>query len=125
SGLLKGKEIFPIYHEVYSTKFFKDYLKDFSMETITKLQEKMVSELAAYKKGDISVFEKHVTEVKANSPLEYEGIKKVNALLTDKMVQKLSSKKNYSYVLPAESMVGEDGVIKFLEGKGYKVERIN
>ncbi|MGL4772766.1 MAG: TraB/GumN family protein [Clostridium sp.] len=125
SGLLKGKEIFPIYNEIYSTKFFKDYLKDFSMETITKLQDKMVSELAAYKKGDISVFEKHVTEVKANSPSEYEGIKKVNALLTDKMVQKLASKKNYSYVIPAESMVGEDGVIKLLEGKGYKVERIN
>ncbi|MGL5151372.1 MAG: TraB/GumN family protein [Clostridium sp.] len=124
-SLLGIEEAFSPIKETYTTSFLKEYIATMSADTIKNDAKVMVDNLDGYKKGDLTVFEKHLLDIKKNSPKEYDCLIKQGNDIYNKVSEKLKTNKKYSYCIPAYQLIGDDGIIKKLESEGYTVERIN
>ena len=92
--------------------------------------ESMVNEMiAAWRKGDVATMEKiMVTDMLHDHP-EFKPLMK--RLLTDrnkKMAEKiaafLTTENTYFVVVGAGHLVGDDGIVRLLEKKGYKIRQL-
>lgn len=101
-------------------KWLVETMKDNSKAELDKM-------VKAWQEGDVKTVEAMVIEDKKNDPDEQKlndlMIYKRNDDMTKKIDEMLHGKDKVFVVVGAAHLVGEKGVLKQLEAKGYKVER--
>lgn len=98
------------------------------LDTIDDAKRVMDGMIAAWSAGDAANLDKLLREERSEDErlkaLEYEFFEARNKKMFAKIERLLENKKTYFVMVGAGHVVGDEGIVKLLESKGYKVEQV-
>lgn len=98
------------------------------LDTIDDAKRVIDGIIAAWSAGDAANLDKLLREERSEDErlkaLEYELFEARNKKMFAKIERLLENKKTYFVMVGAGHVVGDEGIVKLLESKGYKVEQV-
>ncbi|MCR1950920.1 TraB/GumN family protein [Clostridium sp. DSM 100503] len=112
--------------EIFTWEYLKEYLNNYSNSNISEEVDTAKNLFNAYKNGDIGYIEESNNKMKTDNP-EYYNImlKNRNINMANKIDELIKDDKKHTVAVGAAHFIGEDGILKLLEEKGYKINIIN
>lgn len=113
-------------NKTFTWEYLKKYLNDYSNSNIDEEVDIAKNLFNAYKTGDIEFIEESNNKMKNDSPEYYKiMLTDRNIGMTNKIDELIKDGKNHTVAVGAAHFIGEDGILKLLEEKGYKITRVN
>lgn len=113
-------------NKTFTWEYLKKYLNDYSNSNINEEVDIAKNLFNAYKTGDIEFIEESNNKMKNDSPEYYKiMLTDRNIGMTNKIDELIKDGKKHTVAVGAAHFIGEDGILKLLEEKGYKITRVN
>ncbi|WP_111927882.1 TraB/GumN family protein [Clostridium tertium] len=113
-------------NKTFTWEYLKKYLNDYSNSNIDEEVDIAKNLFNAYKTGDIEFIEESNNKMKNDNPEYYKiMLTDRNIGMTNKIDELIKDGKNHTVAVGAAHFIGEDGILKLLEEKGYKITRVN
>ncbi|WP_111931508.1 TraB/GumN family protein [Clostridium tertium] len=113
-------------NKTFTWEYLKKYLNDYSNSNIDEEVDIAKNLFNAYKTGDIEFIEESNNKMKNDNPEYYKiMLTNRNIGMTNKIDELIKDGKNHTVAVGAAHFIGEDGILKLLEEKGYKITRVN
>jgi uncharacterized protein len=113
-------------NKTFTWEYLKKYLNDYSNSNIDEEVDIAKNLFNAYKTGDIKFIEESNNKMKNDNPEYYKiMLTDRNIGMTNKIDELIKDGKNHTVAVGAAHFIGEDGILKLLEEKGYKITRVN
>ncbi|WP_373205555.1 TraB/GumN family protein [Clostridium tertium] len=113
-------------NKTFTWEYLKKYLNDYSNSNIDEEVDIAKNLFNAYKTGDIEFIEESNNKMKNDNPEYYKiMLTNRNIGMTNKIDELIKYGKNHTVAVGAAHFIGEDGILKLLEEKGYKITRVN
>lgn len=113
-------------NKTFTWEYLKKYLNDYSNSNIDEEVDIAKNLFNAYKTGDIEFIEESNNKMKNDSPEYYKiMLTDRNIGMTNKIDELIKDGKKHTVAVGAAHFIGEDGIMKLLEEKGYKITRVN
>lgn len=113
-------------NKTFTWEYLKKYLNDYSNSNIGEEVDIAKNLFNSYKTGDIEFIEESNNKMKNDSPEYYKiMLTDRNIGMTNKIDELIKDGKNHTVAVGAAHFIGEDGILKLLEEKGYKITRVN
>ncbi|MDU3546188.1 MAG: TraB/GumN family protein [Clostridium sp.] len=113
-------------NKTFTWEYLKKYLNDYSNSNIDEEVDIAKNLFNSYKTGDIEFIEESNNKMKNDSPEYYKiMLTDRNIGMTNKIDELIKDGKNHTVAVGAAHFIGEDGILKLLEEKGYKITRVN
>ncbi|MBS6501475.1 MAG: TraB/GumN family protein [Clostridium sp.] len=113
-------------NKTFTWEYIKKYLNDYSNSNIDDEVDIAKNLFNAYKTGDIEFIEESNNKMKNDSPEYYKiMLTDRNIGMTNKIDELIKDGKKHTVAVGAAHFIGEDGILKLLEEKGYKITRVN
>ncbi|MBS5886318.1 TraB/GumN family protein [Clostridium sp.] len=113
-------------NKTFTWEYLKKYLNDYSNSNIDEEVDIAKNLFNAYKTGDIEFIEESNNKMKNDSPEYYKiMLTDRNIGMTNKIDELIKDGKKHTVAVGAAHFIGEDGILKLLEEKGYKITRVN
>lgn len=113
-------------NKTFTWEYLKKYLNDYSNSNIDEEVDIAKNLFNAYKTGDIEFIEESNNKMKNDNPEYYKiMLTDRNIGMTNKIDELIKDVKNHTVAVGAAHFIGEDGILKLLEEKGYKITRVN
>ena len=113
-------------NKTFTWEYLKKYLNDYSNSNINEEVDIEKNLFNAYKTGDIEFIEESNNKMKNDSPEYYKiMLTDRNIGMTNKIDELIKDGKKHTVAVGAAHFIGDDGILKLLEEKGYKITRVN
>ena len=113
-------------NKTFTWEYLKKYLNDYSNSNINEEVDIAKNLFNAYKTGDIEFIEESNNKMKNDSPEYYKiMLTDRNIGMTNKIDELIKDGKKHTVAVGAAHFIGDDGILKLLEEKGYKITRVN
>lgn len=113
-------------NKTFTWEYLKKYLNDYSNSNIDEEVDIAKNLFNSYKTGDIEFIEESNNKMKNDSPEYYKiMLTDRNIGMTNKIDELIKDGKKHTVAVGAAHFIGEDGILKLLEEKGYKITRVN
>ena len=113
-------------NKTFTWEYLKKYLNDYSNSNIDEEVDIAKNLFNAYKTGDIEFIEESNNKMKNDSPEYYKiMLTDRNIGMTNKIDELIKDGKKHTVAVGAAHFIGDDGILKLLEEKGYKITRVN
>ena len=113
-------------NKTFTWEYLKKYLNDYSNSNIDEEVDIAKNLFNAYKTGDIEFIEESNNKMKNDNPEYYKiMLTDRNIGMTNKIDELIKDGKNHTVAVGAAHFIGEDGILKLLEEKCYKITRVN
>lgn len=113
-------------NKTFTWEYLKKYLNYYSNSNIDEEVDIAKNLFNSYKTGDIEFIEESNNKMKNDSPEYYKiMLTDRNIGMTNKIDELIKDGKNHTVAVGAAHFIGEDGILKLLEEKGYKITRVN
>lgn len=113
-------------NKTFTWEYLKKYLNYYSNSNIDEEVDIAKNLFNSYKTGDIEFIEESNNKMKNDSPEYYKiMLTDRNIGMTNKIDELIKDGKKHTVAVGAAHFIGEDGILKLLEEKGYKITRVN
>lgn len=113
-------------NKTFTWEYLKKYLNDYSNSNINEEVDIAKNLFNAYKTGDIEFIEESNNKMKNDSPEYYKiMLTDRNIGMTNKIDELIKDGKKHTVAVGSAHFIGDDGILKLLEEKGYKITRVN
>ena len=113
-------------NKTFTWEYLKKYLNAYSNSNINEEVDIAKNLFNAYKTGDIEFIEESNNKMKNDSPEYYKiMLTDRNIGMTNKIDELIKDGKKHTVAVGAAHFIGDDGILKLLEEKGYKITRVN
>ena len=113
-------------NKTFTWEYLKKYLNDYSNSNIDEEVDIAKNLFNSYKTGDIEFIEESNNKMKNDSPEYYKiMLTDRNIGMTNKIDELIKDGKKHTVAVGAAHFIGDDGILKLLEEKGYKITRVN